>query len=510
MCLFVQWYLILLIIGLALTGCGAGSTVSDNAAYTSPPSASYPPNPTIIDDVANQEEFTEFKENSFIEVTTSPKSTFGLDVDTASYSVIRRDLERGNLPPIEAIRIEEMVNFFKYDYPEPQENEIFSVSTEIAVAPWHGEHYLISIGLKGKSIPLDNIPASNLVLLLDVSGSMDSSMQIVKSAMQMLTDQLREQDIVSLVTYSSSVTVQLEGVAGSDKQRIQNTIDELNAGGSTAGGPALQTAYEIAQNYKIIDGNNRIILITDGDFNVGPSSQTELIDMVEQNRDSGIYISVAGVGMGNIKDNKMEAIADHGNGNYAYIDTLSEAQRVFVEEFGSTLLTIAKDVKAQIHFNPTLVSQYRLIGYENRVLDNDDFDNDKKDAGDLGSGHTVTAFYEVIPNSSPIDTRDDTVEFGEHEWAKLELRYKQPEAEESQLISTSINSADPTIETPSENFIFAAAIAELGLLLLHSGHKADANYNHVIQQASSAKGSDEQGYRAEFIRLANIARTLTE
>jgi len=306
-----------------------------------------------------------------------------------------------------------------------------------------------SIGLKGKTIALDNIPASNLVLLLDVSGSMNGHMAIVKSAMQMLINQLREQDVVSLVTYASTVTVQLEGVAGSDKQRIQNAIDALNAGGSTAGGAALQTAYEIAQNHQIIDGNNRIILITDGDFNVGPASTAELINMVENNRDSGIYISVAGVGMGNIKDNKMEAIADHGNGNYAYIDTLSEAQRVFVEEFGSTILTIAKDVKAQIDFNPKLIDQYRLIGYENRVFANSDFDNDAKDAGDLGSGHTVTAFYEIIPHPSPIDIVGDTSEFGEHEWAKLQLRYKQPDDAESQLISTSMSSADPTTETPT-------------------------------------------------------------
>jgi len=431
-------------------------------------------------------------------------------VDTASYTVIRRDLERGVLPAIEAVRIEEMINFFKYDYPEPQDNAIFSVSTEIAVTPWHKQHYLIAIGLKGKTISLDNILPSNLVLLLDVSESMGGHMSIVKSAMKMLIDQLREQDVVSLVTYASSVKIPLKGVAGSDKKRIQYVIDELEANGGTAGGPALQTAYEVAQDHKITDGNNRIILITDGDFNIGPASTTELIEMVENNRDSGIYISVAGVGMGNIKDNKMEAIADHGNGNYAYIDALREAQRVFVEEFGSTMLTIAKDVKAQISFNPALIDQYRLIGYENRVLDNNDFANDKKDAGDLGSGHTIAAFYEVIPHLSPIDISDDTTEFSDQEWAKLQLRYKQPEAKESQLISTCIISADPDIETPSENFVFSAAVAELGLLLRHSNYKADADYTHLIEQATSAKGDDEQGYRAEFIRLANIARTLAE
>jgi Ca-activated chloride channel family protein len=442
-------------------------------------------------------------------------------VDEAAYSNVRRYLENGSIPPAGAVRIEEMINYFDYNYTKPVNGEPFTVNTEISGCPWNPQHKLVHIGLQGKEIPVDNLPPSNMVFLVDVSGSMDepNKLPLVQASMNMLVDQFREKDKVAIVVYAGSAGLVLPSTSGSNKIKVKEAINNLEAGGSTAGGEGIMLAYKTARENFITGGNNRIILATDGDFNVGVSSDDDLVRMVERERKSGVFLSVLGYGMGNYKDNKMQQLADKGNGNHSYIDNINEARKVLVNEFGSTLFTIAKDVKIQIEFNPAKVQAYRLIGYENRMLAAEDFNDDTKDAGELGSGHTVTALYEVIPagvkddftkSADPLkyQSNDRKVVSNTDEIMTIKLRYKKTDEDVSKLITHTIMDNHKAITSTSDNFRFSAAVAEFGLLLRNSEYKQQGNYNQVISLAKSARGSDDNGYRSEFIRLVQTATSL--
>jgi Ca-activated chloride channel family protein len=469
----------------------------------------------------NTEDYDPIVENAFLSAVQQPLSTFSIDVDEAAYSNVRRYLTNGTLPPPGAVRIEEMINYFDYDYPQPSGDDPFSITTEMAPCPWNEQHRLIHIGLQGKVIPTDDLPPSNLVFLVDVSGSMDepNKLPLVQSSLKLLTDQLRPIDKVAMVVYAGNAGLVLPSTPGNQKEKIRDAIDQLQAGGSTAGGAGIELAYKIAADNFIRGGNNRVILTTDGDFNVGASSDDELVQMIEQKRKTGIYLSVLGYGMGNYKDNKMQQLADKGNGNHAYIDNISEARKVLVNEFGSTLFTIAKDVKIQVEFNPEKVEAYRLVGYENRMLAAEDFNDDRKDAGDLGSGHRVTALYEVIPagvkdsfirNVDPLKyqlKRSPSSTSGEV--MTIKLRYKKPDEDISRLTMQSIQDESGPVST-SDNFRFAAAVAEFGLLLRRSDYIQNGNYAQVIQLARSAKGADQNGYRSEFINIVASAVSLAK
>jgi len=469
----------------------------------------------------NTEDYDRISDNRFVRSTDNPLSTFSIDVDVAAYGNMRRFINNGKMPPADAIRVEELVNYFKYDYPQPKGKDPFSVHTEVATAPWNPSHKLVMIGLQGKNIPMDRLPASNLTFLIDVSGSMSSpdKLPLVKASMKLLVEKLREQDMVSIVVYAGAAGLVLEPTPGSDKKVILDAIDNLEAGGSTAGGEGIRLAYETARENFMRNGNNRVILCTDGDFNVGSSSDAALERMIEVERKSGIYLSVLGYGMGNYKDNKMQKLADKGNGNHAYIDGIAEARKVLVEEFGGTLFTIAKDVKLQIEFNPAVVQGYRLVGYENRLLAKEDFNDDKKDAGELGSGHTVTAFYEIIPVgiNDPLLAQPDSLKYQQvpvmavgktTELMTVKLRYKQPDSETSQLMETVVANNEKNYEKASENFRFAAAVAEFGMLLRASEYKGSANYQQVLHLARNAQYRDPEGYRAEFIGIVENAQKL--
>jgi Ca-activated chloride channel family protein len=470
----------------------------------------------------NTEGYTTIHENEFLTASKNPLSTFSIDVDVASYSNLRRFLNVGQKPPIDAVRIEEMINYFTYSYPQPEGEDPFSINTELASCPWNENHKLVHIGLQGKKIPTENLPSSNLVFLIDVSGSMNSAnkLPLLKSAFKMLVEELRDQDRVAIVVYAGAAGLVLPSTPGNDKEKIIQALDRLEAGGSTAGGAGIKLAYEVAlQNFRK-EGNNRIILATDGDFNVGASSNAEMERLIEQKRDQGVFLTVVGFGMGNYKDDKMEILADKGNGNYAYIDNLQEARKVFVSEFGGTLFTIAKDVKFQIEFNPTKVQAYRLIGYENRRLQNEDFNDDKKDAGELGSGHTVTALYEIIPvgvESEFVKTVDpmkyqtnktEAVGSRTNELLTLKLRYKKPDGDISKLIMTTVIDKDKNWKQTSDNFRWSAAVAEFGMLLRESKFSQNADMESVLKLAKDAKGPDDEGYRSEFIRLVESSRFL--
>jgi Ca-activated chloride channel family protein len=468
----------------------------------------------------NTEGYAAVNENGFKNVKNNPLSTFSIDVDNASYSNIRRFINMGELPPADAVRIEEMINYFKYDYPEPNGEHPFSVYTELAVCPWNSRHHLLHIGLRGKSIDKSSLPPSNLVFLIDVSGSMDepNKLPLLKSAFGMLVNELRPQDHVAIVVYAGAAGLVLESTPGNRKEVIMRAIDNLQAGGSTAGGAGLKLAYAQADKNFVKGGNNRIILATDGDFNVGESSNGGMERLVEEKRDLGIFITVLGFGMGNVKDDKMEIIADKGNGNYAYIDNLQEARRVLVREFGGTLFTIAKDVKFQIEFNPSRVESYRLIGYENRLLNDEDFNDDKKDAGEMGSGHNVTALYELIPSGSdeklpsidPLKYQrsDINPERNNNEFLTIKLRYKKPDGVTSMLLEQPVKGPVREIYSSSENLRFAAAVAEFGMILRASEFKGEARLESAISLANSARGEDEEGYRAEFIRMIKTVKDL--
>lgn len=462
----------------------------------------------------NTEDYATIHENIYHNPLRVPLSTFSIDVDAASYSNIRRFLNNGQTPPKDAVRIEEMINYFSYDYKSPKGNTPFSVNTEVARAPWNTQHKLVHIGIQGKKIATENLSASNLVFLLDVSGSMNApnKLPLLKSAFGLLVGQLREQDRVSIVVYAGAAGVVLPSTSGAKKQAILTALNNLQAGGSTAGGQGIQLAYKIARENFVAGGNNRIILATDGDFNIGVSSNAAMERLVEKERASGVFLTVLGFGMGNYKDSKMEILADKGNGNYAYIDNIMEANKVLVTEFGGTMFTIAKDVKIQVEFNPEKVQSYRLIGYENRKLNDEDFNNDKKDAGELGSGHTVTALYEIIPVGVAVDGGNiDPLKYQQNkklvqgsygnELMTVKLRYKQPNGHKSQLITATIKNNDQSAMESSDNFRWAAAVAEFGMLLRDSEFKGESSYLQVATLANSAKGDDVNGYRDEFLRL---------
>ena len=474
-------------------------------------------------DGMNAEEYKEIAENNFKTVSESPLSTFSIDVDAASYSNMRRYINKGELPPADAIRTEELINYFSYDYPQPTGNDPVKITTEVGACPWNVKHRLVRIGLKAKEIPTDKLPVSNLVFLIDVSGSMygPQRLGLVQSSLKLLVNNLRDEDRVAIVVYSGSAGEKLPSTSGSDKQKIREAIDVLSAGGSTAGGAGIKLAYKIAKQNFVKGGNNRIILCTDGDFNVGVSSDEGLEKLIEQERKSGVFLTVLGYGMGNYKDSKMQVLAEKGNGNHAYIDNLQEANRVLVNEFGATMHTVAKDVKLQIEFNPSQVQAYRLIGYESRLLKDEDFNNDAKDAGEMGAGHTVTAFYEVVPAGIKSDFTgkvDDlkyqktkpapAVTNNSKELLTVKLRYKAPDGNTSKKIEQPL--IDDKKEKVSSDFRFASAVAMFGQLLRDSDFKGDATYDKVISLAKTSLDNDEKGYRREFIRLAETAEGLAK
>jgi len=448
----------------------------------------------------NSETYTPIVENKFIDAAKRRLSTFSIDVDTASYGMVRRAIGEGELPEPDAVRIEEMVNYFTYAYPEPVHGAPFSVTTEVAGAPWAPDHRLLRIGIRGASVPPWEMKPCNLVFLIDTSGSMDEPdrLPLLLKAFRLLVEQLRAEDRVAIVVYAGSAGMPLPSTSGADKARILAALDQLEADGSTAGAEGIALAYEVAKKNFIEGGVNRVILATDGDFNVGVSSVEELQKLIEEKRKDDIELSVIGVGEGNRKDATMETLADKGNGNYAYVDSLLEARKVFVDQIGGTLVTIAKDVKLQIEFDPRQVASYRLIGYENRLLEDKDFDDDAKDAGELGSGHTVTALYELVPAAGA----------SHGAIATLKLRYKPPHAWLSRLLSVRVTDDGRTAWDASDDLKFAASVAELGMLLRDSPHKGAASYDEALTLAKTSRGADIEGYRGEFVKMVEKARTL--
>lgn len=449
------------------------------------------------------EEYHALAENPFQSAQSSPLSTFAADVDTASYANVRRMILNGEEVDPGAVRIEEMVNYFHYDYPAPEGEEPFSVTTGLYPCPWNGDTMLLRIGLQAKEADWAELPAANLVFLVDVSGSMYSpdKLPLVKRAFSMLCEHLRPQDRVSVVTYADGDRVVLDGVSGGEPLAIQTAIEELQAGGSTNGGAGLRRAYELAREHFIDGGNNRVILATDGDLNVGLTSESELVELIEEEKESGVFLSVMGFGTGNLKDNKMEALADHGNGNYAYIDTALEARRVLVEEMGGTLFTVAKDVKLQVEFNPGMVKGYRLIGYENRIMAAEDFADDTKDGGELGAGHRVTALYEVAGVDSAMEIPgvelkyQESQDTGSGEWCTVSVRYKHPEGSESRLLSVSVEGEAEALDGDAA---FAACVAQVGMLLRDSEYAGTASYAGVLEQLEDIPGVGDDPYREEF------------
>lgn len=461
----------------------------------------------------NTEEYSALEEAGFKSVANDPLSTFSADVDTASYSNVRRMIEQGYTMdeiPEGAVRIEEMLNYFSYDYNLPKKNEPFGVTAVIGDCPWNEEAKLLQIGLKTQEIDFSEAPDSNLVFLLDVSGSMtsDDKLPLLQKSFSMLVEELGEKDTVSIVTYAGSDRVVLQGESGDNKTRIIEAINALEAGGSTNGADGIGTAYALAEKYFIEGGNNRVILATDGDLNVGISSESGLKELVTEKKESGVFLSVLGFGTGNIKDNKMETLADCGNGNYAYIDTIGEAKKVLVEQMGATLVTVAKDVKLQVEFNPAYVKGYRLLGYENRALATEDFDDDKKDAGEIGAGHMVTALYEIVPVDSDQEIPETELKYQDDkktagvengEWLNLKIRYKEPDADESILKEYPVTQEAYT-DKPSQDFYFAAAVAEFGLMLRDSEYKGDASFENVRALLKKVD-TDEDDYKDEFVYL---------
>ncbi len=492
-------------------------------AYYQKPYTKLPPNPAIpaagVD--FNTEEYGRIVENGFKETTREPLSTFSIDVDTASYANVRRYLTEGTEPPKDAIRIEELINYFSYNYPKPAGEDPFSVNMEAVTCPWNSAHNLICIGLQGKKIDVAKLPPANLVFLLDVSGSMQDpqKLPLLKEAFKLLVNQMRRQDYVSICVYAGAAGSILPPTSGADKQKILDTLNSLEAGGTTAGGEGIMLAYKEAKKHFNPRGNNRVILATDGDFNIGISDTGSLVRFIEEKRKEGIFLSVLGFGSGNLKDERMSQLAEKGNGNYSYIDTLQEAKKVLVTQMGGTLFTIAKDVKLQLEFNPMKVKAYRLVGYESRLLKNEDFNDDKKDAGELGSGHTVTAFYEIIPAGSTeqvpgVDelkyqqTTLNPATAGSGELLTVKLRYKLPKLDVSKLLSVPLNGPVKPFETASENTRFAAAVAEWGTLLRDSAFKGQASFEQVLDIARKAKGLDKEGYRSEFIGLVEKSKKI--
>ncbi len=471
----------------------------------------------------NTESYAPIEENDFRLVSASPLSTFSIDVDRASYANVRRFIQAGERPPVDAVRIEEMINYFPYEWDARAGDHPFQVVTEVWDAPWKREHRLVRVGLKAPSVDTEHLPPSNLVFLLDVSGSMSSpdKLPLLKRAFALLAEQLRPQDRVAIVVYAGAAGLALPPTAGNRRDRILAAVERLEAGGSTAGGAGIRLAYDVARKHFVEGGNNRVILATDGDFNVGASSDGEMVRLIEKERDSGIFLTVLGFGTGNLKDSKMEQIADHGNGNFHYVDGLLEARKVLVEEMGGTLFTVAKDVKLQVEFNPARAGAYRLIGYENRLLAEEDFNDDTKDAGELGAGHTVTALYEVVPAGLPVPRSVDPLRYQptaepqppveapsnafEDELLYVKVRYKDPDGSESRLLAHAV---PDRARQPSGSFRFAAAVAGFGMLLRDSPHAGSYTLDEVISLAERGRGDDPRGYRGEFIRLVETVRDL--
>jgi Ca-activated chloride channel family protein len=471
----------------------------------------------------NTEAYKHIDENPIFEVARAPLSTFSIDVDTASYSNTRRYLRDGRLPPKDAVRIEELINYFSYDYPQPAGGAPFSINAEVAACPWNPKHRLVHIGLQGKRMHKEDLPPANLVFLLDVSGSMNSpdKLPLVKSSLRMLAEQLSARDRISIVVYAGSSGLVLPSTPGDRRGEILAALDALEAGGSTNGGEGIRLAYRVAAENFIRGGINRVILATDGDFNVGTTSEGELVRLIEEKRKSGVFLSVLGFGTGNVKDATMETLADKGNGNYAYIDELQEARKVLGDQLGATIATIAKDVKIQVEFNPRQAAAYRLIGYENRLLRDQDFNDDAKDAGEIGAGHTVTALYEVVPFGQQFENPGvDALKYqrparvssnaDSKELLTVKVRYKDPDASASKLLSVWVADAGATIESASHNFKFSSAVAGFGMLLRDSKYKGDARYTDIAQLARAAASADTQGYRAEFIQLVERAQALAQ
>ncbi len=478
-----------------------------------------PPSPYANGD--NREQYAYLEENDFRSTVSEPLSTFSIDVDRASYANVRRFLRDGHRPPVDAVRIEELINYFPYSDPAPRgtEGAPFAIRTEVGPAPWQPAHRLVRVALKARDVALDELPPSNLVFLLDVSGSMafPDKLPLVKSALHMLVERLRPEDRVAITVYAGAAGLVLPSTPGSDKEAILGAIDRLEAGGSTAGGAGLELAYRVARENYLPNGNNRVILATDGDFNVGASSDSEMIRLIEEKREQGTFLTVLGFGTGNLQDAKMEQIADHGNGSYAYIDSRLEARKALVHEMGGTLLTLAKDVKIQVEFNPARVAAYRLIGYENRLMANQDFADDTKDAGELGAGHSVVALYEVVPVGveSPVLASDDlryqevrpvSGEAASSELLYVKLRYKEPKGTRSRLIERAVADVDErrdvrSLDDASTDFRFSAAVAAWGMLLRESEHCGDMTFADVMTLARGALGDDPGGYRAEFLGL---------
>ncbi len=474
-------------------------------------------------DAWNREAYDHIVDNPFRSVADHPLSTFSIDVDTASYANIRRLLNQGTLPPKGAVRIEEMINYFTYDYAGPKKGDKHPFAAHAAVAgcPWNAKHRLVRIAIKGREIAPEKRPSSNFVFLLDVSGSMRpaNKLPLVKRAMKMLVERLGENDRIAITVYAGAAGLVLDSTTCDQKGKILSALDRLHAGGTTAGAAGIKLAYQVAAKNFIKGGVNRVILCTDGDFNVGITNQSELVRMIEDKAKTGVFLSVLGFGMGNYQDSRLEKLADKGNGNYAYIDTINEARKVLITQMSGTLVTIAKDVKIQIEFNPSRVAGYRLIGYENRILAKEDFKDDKKDAGEIGAGHTVTALYEVVPAGEKVETPAvDPLKYqtpaslteaaGSKEMLTLKLRYKQPDGDKSTLMEYPVTDAGGRFDKASADFRFAAAVASFGMILRDSKYKGAYTLEAVIELAQSSKGADKEGYRAEFIQLAKTAKTL--
>ncbi len=518
--------------GLAAQGYGAGHGRLGGSATTSAPKVksrgAYAPSPTAQAPVQpapefNTEGYERITENRFLKATDQPLSTFSIDVDTASYSNARRFLSQGSLPPKDAIRVEEWLNYFSYDYAGPTDDKPFAVHSEISQCPWNEQHKLVRIGIKGKTITEENVPPRNLVFLLDVSGSMEdpNKLPLVKQGLSMLTNNLRPQDSIAMVVYAGASGLVLPATSGKERGRILAALDQLQAGGSTNGGDGIRLAYSVAQQSFKKGGINRVILATDGDFNVGTTSEGELTRLIEDKRKSGVFLTVLGFGTGNVKDNTMEMLADKGNGNYAYIDTAAEANKVLVREAGSTLITIAKDVKLQVEFNPARVQSYKLIGYENRVLAKEDFNDDKKDAGEIGAGHSVTALYEIVPVGAPnpgvpsVDplkyqaTGALSPAAAGGELMTVAVRYKQPTSETSTKFTVIVNDNARPLAEASADYRFGVAVANIALLLRGSPDVKAGGLAAARALAASALGTDAHGDRREFLGMVDTASTLS-
>jgi Ca-activated chloride channel family protein len=502
----------------SLKGKVAGVQVTTSYDQLAPAPLSYP----AREEAGAGDTYAHIKENTFYDVKKDALSTFALDVDNASYSNVRRFLNEGQLPPRDAVRVEEMLNYFHYSYPAPPASspDPVHISTELAICPWNPQHQLARVGIQAKRIETASLPPANLVFLVDVSGSMmsEDKLPLVQAGLRLLVKQLRPQDHVALVVYAGAAGLVLPPTPGNQKELILDAIDRLQAGGSTAGGAGLRLAYSTARQYFKKEGNNRIILASDGDFNVGESSDAAMEQLITEQRESGVFLTVLGCGRGNLRDSRMETLADKGNGNYSYLDNLDEAGRVLVAQFGGTLFTVAQDVKLQVEFNPARVAHYRLVGYENRLLEAEDFNNDRKDAGELGAGHTVTALYEIVPTDAtqplvdklkyqPAASSSQKAEASEV--LTVKLRYKQPQGLVSKLLAQPLTGPALAIEKASVDLRFAAAVAQFGMLLRQSEQRGSADWDATAQLADGARGSDADGYRAELVRLVRLAEGLS-